>query len=144
MCRNCHSCILLFLKVTPVACQEPLGVESGNVTDEQFTASSYDGKLVAANAILNQETAWVPKTNDQNQWLQIDLYRQILVTGVVIQGRPDIQNWVTRYRVEYALDEVSWEFVKDKNASAEVCNVIEIKQNLVLIIKYRGVSITKR
>ena len=81
----------------------------------------------AANAVLNQEGAWVPETNDQNQWLQIDLHRQLLVSGVVIQGRPDTKKWVTRYRVKYALDRVSWEFVKDENTSLEVCNLRQKK-----------------
>ena len=112
------------LLVTPVACQEPLGIESGNVTSDQLTASSLNGSFEAANAILNQEGAWVPATNDQDQWLQIDLYRQLLVSGVVMQGRPDVDEWVTTYRVEYAVDGVSWEFVKDGNTTIEVCDFI--------------------
>ena len=107
-----------------MACQEPLGIESGNVTSSQLTAStSLYESFDAASAILNQKGAWVPATKDQHQWLQIDLHRQIFVSGVVIQGRPDIKEWVTRYQVKYALDGVSWEFVTDENASAEVRNL---------------------
>ena len=81
--------------VHPVACQKPLGIESGNVTSDQLTASSFQKKVFqAANATLNQEGAWVPATNDQNQWFQVDLHRQILVSGIVIQGRSDIKEWV--------------------------------------------------
>ena len=115
--------ISLILSVPPVACQEPLGIESGNVTGAQLTASSFDGNFQAANAILNQEGAWVPATNDLNQWLQIDLHRQLLVSGVVIQGRSDVKRWVTRYQVEYALDGVSWENVTDESTKTEVCNL---------------------
>ena len=106
-----------------MTCQDPLGIESGNVTGDQLTSSSFDGSFQAANAILNQEGAWVPATNDQNQWLQIDLHRQLLVSGVVIQGTPDSEGWVTRYQVKYALDGVSWETVSYENTSAEVCNL---------------------
>ena len=109
-------CIL----VTPLACQEPLGIESGNVTSDQFTASSFNGSFVASNAILNQQGAWVPATNDQHQWLQIDLHRQVLISGVMIQGRPDFEEWVTTYHVEYALYGSSWELVKDENTKTEV------------------------
>ena len=114
--------IVLFhcILVTPLQCQEPLGIESGKVTSDQFTASSFNGSLIAANAILNQKGAWVPATNDQHQWLQIDIHRQVLVSGVVIQGRPDREIWVTTYHVEYALDGVSWELVKDENTKIEV------------------------
>ena len=115
-----------------MVCREPLGVESGNVTSDQFTASSFDGNHVPANAILNQEGAWIPAINDQNQWLQIDLHRQILVSGVVIQGRSDVENFVTRYQVEYALDGVSWETVTDESALDEVCNL----RNYVIIINF--------
>ena len=113
----------MYFAVTPLACQEPLGIESGNVTSDQFTASSFQGSLKAANAILNQEGAWVPATNDQDQWLQIDLYRQLLISGVVIQGRPDFKGWVTKYHVEYAIYGASWELVKDENTQTEVCDL---------------------
>ena len=109
--------------VTPLACQEPLGVKSGNVTSDQFTASSFNGSFKAANAILHQRGAWVPATNDQHQWLQIDLLRQVFVSGVVLQGRPDIEAWITTYHVEYALDGFSWELVKDENAQTEVRDI---------------------
>ena len=105
-----------------MACQEPLGIESGIVTSDQLTASSVYGSFDAANAILNHEGAWVPTTSDPYQWLQIDLHRQIWVSGIVIQGRPDVEEWVTRYHVEYTLDGVSWENVTDESTSAEVSN----------------------
>ena len=117
-----------------MACQEPLGIEFGNVTSDQLTASSFNGSFQAANAILNQEGAWVPATNDQHQWFQIDLYRQILVSGVVIQGRSYVKRWVTRYWVKYALDGVSWEDVTD-NSTSEVCN-LRNKTKLCYIFLY--------
>ena len=106
-----------------MVCREPLGVECGNVTSDQFTASSSNGSFQAANAILNHNGAWAPALNDQNQWLQIDLYRQIFVSGVVIQGRSDYKSFVTRYQVKYTLDGASWEDVRDDSSSAEVCNL---------------------
>ena len=106
-----------------MACQEPLGIESGNLTGDQLTASSLYKGFGAANAVLNQEGAWVPAANDHHQWLQINLHRQVFVSGVVIQGRPDIEEWVTRYYVECALDGVSWENVTDESTLTEVCNV---------------------
>ena len=106
-----------------MACEEPLGIESGNVTSVQFTASSFNGSFVAANAILNQKGAWVPAISDQHQWLQIDLLRQVLVSGVVLQGSPDIEAWVTTYHVEYSLDGFSWDLVNDENTQVEVSDL---------------------
>ena len=127
-----HKKVVLFhcFSVTPLACQEPLGIESGNVTSEQFTASSFNESFIAANAILNQKEAWVPETNDQHQWLQIDLLRQVLVSGVVVQGRPDFERWVTTYNIEYALDGFSWELVRDQNTDIEVRDIFS---NLFLL-----------
>ena len=107
-------------------CQKPLGIESGNVTSDQFTASSFNGSFIAANAVLNQKGAWVPAINDQHQWLQINLLRQLLVSGVVLQGRPDTNEWVTRYHVEYALYGFSWELVKNENTQVEVCDPLQV------------------
>ena len=98
-----------------MACQEPL-----DVTSDQLSASSSDGSFEAFNAILDENGSWVPTTSDRLQWLQIDLHRQILVSGVVIQGRPDIKEWVTSYQIEYALDGASWENVTDESSSTEV------------------------
>ena len=47
----------------------------------------------------------------------------MLVSGVVIQGAPDIERWVTRYHVEYGLDGVSWEDVRNESTYTEVCNL---------------------
>ena len=102
------------------------------MTGDQLTASSVYSSFDATNAILNnQEGAWVAATNDLAQWLQINLYRQLLVSGVVIQGRPDVNEWVTTYLVEYAIDGVSWEFVRDGNTTIEVCDFnTQFKLNL--------------
>ena len=93
------------------------------MTSKQFKASGFAGKFKAANPVLNQEGSWVPTKNDQDQWLQIDLHRQVSVSGVVLQGRPDIKEWITRYQVEYALDGNSWENVTDEYAKIEVCDL---------------------
>ena len=121
--RYTRASLFILFVVTPLACQEPLGIESGKVTSGQFTASSFNESFIAANAVLNQKGSWVPTKSGQDQWLQIDLYRQLLVSGVVIQGRPDIEGWVTRYKVEYALDGVSWKNVRDENTKTEVCDL---------------------
>ena len=114
----------------PVLCTDPLGVEGGNITDIQLSASSTSGSYIAANARLNQpDGGWVAASNDQTQWLAINLYRQHQVTAVVLQGKEDLDQWVTTYHVEYSTDGVSWSYVKDEINTVEVC----IKQKCVYI-----------
>ena len=99
-----------------------MGFEGGDITDIQLSASSTSGSYIAANARLNQpDGGWVAASNDQTQWLAINLYRQHQVTGVVYQGKEDLDQWVTSFHVEYSTDGVSWSYVTDENNTVEVC-----------------------
>ena len=99
-----------------------MGIEDGNITDTQLSASSTSGSYIAANARLNQPNGgWVAASNDQTQWLSINLYRQHQVTGVGIQGKEDLDQWITEYHVEYSADSITWSYVTDLNNESEVC-----------------------
>ena len=83
----CHT---IFLS----GCNKALGLESGEISDGQITASSsYDSKLLAPFARLNLKRAsitkgaWIAGSNNVNQWLQVDLSLQYNVTRVATQGR---------------------------------------------------------
>ena len=103
-------------------CTDPLGIEEGNITDNQLSASSTSESYIAANARLNLPNGgWVAAANDQAQWLAIDLYRQRQVTGLVLQGKEDLDQWVTTYHVDYSTDGVTWSYVRDENNTVEVC-----------------------
>ena len=109
-------------------CIDPLGMESGVISDTQITSSSdLSETSTAIYARLNQlgekngtEGAWVAATNDKNQWIEVNLYRQMVVTGVTMQGNPSSDKWVTRYKVEFSLDHAVWEYVPDENGVLEV------------------------
>ena len=49
---------------------------------------------------------------DQNQWIQVAFYSNTKVTGAIVQGRPDADEWITRYKVAYTLylHTPTWEF----------------------------------
>ena len=49
--------------------------------------------------------------SDEQPWLQISLYRQTPITGVIVQGREDQDQWVTSYKVQTSLDGSSWIYV---------------------------------
>ena len=99
-------------------------MESGAIPNYQISASSmWDNNHASSQARLNfQETilksgSWSAKTNDGNQWLQIDMGRLgKIVTRVATQGRncysgwphgPHSQ-WVTKYTLQYSEDCVSF------------------------------------
>ncbi|XP_072170354.1 uncharacterized protein [Diadema setosum] len=92
-----------------------LGMEDGRLTDAQITASScWAANHCTDRARLNQPQgggytgAWSAKTNDQNQFIQVDLRTLHLVGGVQTQGRNGYDQWVTSFAVQYSLDGLTW------------------------------------
>ena len=49
--------------------------------------------------------------SDKQPWLQISLYRQTPITGIILQGRDDKDQWVTSYKVQISLDGAAWNYV---------------------------------
>lgn len=97
-------------------CQNALGMESGAISDAQISASTEWSTSYAAiysrlyfRGNEHIKGAWAAKTNDANQWLQIDLIGQdSFVTRVATQGRHDFVQWVTQYRLQYSNDSLTF------------------------------------
>ena len=95
----------------------PLGMESRVIPDVRISASSmYDQNHGPSNARLNfkgtkhRKSAWSAKTNDENQWLQVDFVRPVQVTHVLTQGREDCCNqFVSSYSISYSQDSSTYE-----------------------------------
>ena len=94
-----------------IACLDPLGMESRKITDGQITASTeLNASHGATNGRLNftagggRTGAWSALRNDLHQWLQVDLGAKTEVTGIQIQGRQDLNQWVTSFTISYSSD----------------------------------------
>ena len=86
-------------------------MESRAITDEQIIASSvHDANHAAIQGRLHFQAgavktgAWSAGSNDVNQWLQIDLIGQYIITRVATQGRNGVNQWVTEYKLQYGDD----------------------------------------
>jgi len=86
-----------------------LGIEDGRIPNSALTASTiYSAVCAATFARLNLAAAsgrvgsWCVKTNNVNQWLQIDLGTPTTVTKVATQGRQDDSQWITSYSLSYS------------------------------------------
>ncbi|XP_023388088.1 retinoschisin [Pteropus vampyrus] len=109
---------------------KPLGFESGEVTPDQITCSNpeqYVGwysSWTANKARLNSQgfgCAWLSKFQDSSQWLQIDLKEVKVISGILTQGRCDIDEWMTKYSVQYRTDEnLNWIYYKDQTGNNRV------------------------
>ena len=103
-------------------CTDPLGLQTGEISDAQLSASSeLSANTTSYYSRLNQpNTAWVAGTDDENQWLEVNMYRQTVITGVNMQGNPSADQWVTRYKVDVSLDHLQWSSVLDEYDMIEV------------------------
>ncbi|XP_028411638.1 EGF-like repeat and discoidin I-like domain-containing protein 3 [Dendronephthya gigantea] len=97
--------------IIPKECKMALGMENGDITDKQITASSeWKTDHGAANGRLNftprdgRTGAWSSGRNDVNQWLQVDFQRSALVTGISTQGRNGLNQFVKSYTVSSSQD----------------------------------------
>ena len=86
-----------------------LGVGNGSIPDENLSSSSsLDNTSGAARGRLNiakdgdLKGAWCAQENDDNQWIQVDCGKLVLVTRLAIQGREDEGHWVTSYTFSYS------------------------------------------
>ncbi|XP_071348808.1 neuropilin-1a-like isoform X3 [Trachinotus anak] len=105
-------------------CSGMLGMVSGQISDAQISASSYaDRGWVAENArLLTGRSGWTGQQTKQpfrNEWLQVDLGQEKMVSGVVIQGgkHRDRNVFMKRFRVGHSLDGEEWTTVKEDNTT---------------------------
>ncbi|KAF5904016.1 retinoschisin-like, partial [Clarias magur] len=105
----------------------PLGFESGAVTSHQISCSNEDqytgwfSSWIPDKARLNNQgfgCSWLSKYQDTNQWLQIDLLKETVVSGILTQGRCDADEWITKYSVQYRTNEnLNWIYYKDQTGN---------------------------
>ena len=96
-------------------------MENGAIFDRQISASSeLDANHAAIHgrmnikATANNVGSWSAVSNDVNQWLQVDLGSQCTkVTGVATQGRSDVAQWVTKYRLQYSKDGENFQYYRE-------------------------------
>ena len=95
-------------------------MENGLISDEHISASSeWNGNHPANRGRLHikvsgsKQACWSAKTEDEKQWLQVDLGSQYTrLTGVATQGRDSATHnqWVTRYKVQHSNDGVIFNY----------------------------------
>ncbi|XP_066015065.1 retinoschisin-like [Pocillopora verrucosa] len=132
-CReNCHvtgrrflcNCPARFIgNVCEKDCQDALGLESGDISDAQLSASTElvpekgakHGRLQSKwNGVSGG--GWIPNISDTNQWLQIDLLDQhsYVVTKIATQGRNYYSHIVTKYKLQYSDDGVTFLYYREE------------------------------
>ncbi|CAH2315936.1 coagulation factor VIII-like [Pelobates cultripes] len=104
------------------SCSLPLGLQRGDVTPQQFSASSYLKSMFSSwfpnLARLHQQgrvNAWRPQVDKSGEWLQLDIGYPMKVTGVVIQGARSAFTpmYVTHFSLSFSSDGHVWDVVQD-------------------------------
>ena len=102
-------------------------MEDGKISDGQISASS---QLDSSHAVIqarlhfkataDKAGSWSARSNNVNQWLQIDLgSRHTNVTRVATQGRNGNPQWVTKYKLQYSNDGVNFQYYGEQGQTAD-------------------------
>ena len=85
------------------------------ITSSSFTSPGYE----PVNARLNANKCWKPSTqNDPDDYLQIDLGKVRILTGLATQGFPS--EYVESYTIQYSIDSVKWNDYVDLSFTTKV------------------------
>jgi len=100
-------------------------MESEIITDAQISMSSFWWWFwIPSHVRLKDSYGWRANTDDQNQWIKVDLRRYTKVTRVATQGGGIYGvGWVKNFKILYSLDGVLWQMYKEpgnSNASVKV------------------------
>ena len=96
--------------------------DSSIIYNQRFSASSSRSSNPASNGRLNGGSAWIPNSNNNNDYLRIDLGSVYVVCAVATQGNPSADDWTETYKIETSLDNVNWQWYQENNA-VKVCMV---------------------
>ena len=127
-----------FFFLLKTGCIEALGMESGEITDAQLSASSqYSGRVykTPSQGRLNFQSdpgkiagAWCPRKNDPDPWLQVDFRSYTTVTRIATQGRNGWGNWwVTKYRLLYSDNGITFHYHKDPSDNSAKVNYLFLR-----------------
>lgn len=97
-------------KILRQSCSQPLGMENGQIQDDQITASSFFPKYEPSEGRLNAKggRAWHATYTRDEEYLQIDFRREVNITGVATQGKSTQAFYVTAYKLGMSDDGETW------------------------------------
>ncbi|XP_078342156.1 uncharacterized protein LOC144627995 isoform X2 [Oculina patagonica] len=117
-------------------CSRRLGMIGGGISYKQLTSSSiahdYSQPRYGRLNMALGYGAWSPETQDKNQYLQVDLLKEMFVSGVATQGSKFYDCWVSSYKLLYRGNGEVW----IKYTEADVEQVIIANEDRDTIVLY--------
>eukprot|EP00057_Strongylocentrotus_purpuratus_P014788 XP_011669262.1 PREDICTED: EGF-like repeat and discoidin I-like domain-containing protein 3 [Strongylocentrotus purpuratus] len=101
---------------------QPLGLESGALSDSAFSESScHSASHCSRVGRLNSETAWLPDLSDPSPWMQVQFESSYIVTVITTQGKNKYDEWVTSYTFSSSFDNMAWtDYLNVYSGSVEI------------------------
>uniref|UniRef100_A0A8C3CGB1 ferroxidase n=1 Tax=Cairina moschata TaxID=8855 RepID=A0A8C3CGB1_CAIMO len=130
-------------------CRIPMGLASGLILDSQINASDHLDYWEPKLARLNNSgtyNAWSTTMKDDLPWIQVDFQRQVLLTGIQMQGAKQFLKslYVQKFFIAYSKDKRKWKTFRGDSFQAQ--KIFEgnsdangIKENIIdppIIAKY--------
>ncbi|XP_078346313.1 uncharacterized protein LOC144631689 isoform X2 [Oculina patagonica] len=92
-------------------CQSELGMKNGKIPNSAITATTilnqyYGTERARLDTVKSGSFAgaWIPKSQDVGQWIQVDLGKISKITRLATQGRQDAAQWVKSYSITYSVE----------------------------------------
>ncbi|XP_020911456.1 uncharacterized protein LOC110249210 [Exaiptasia diaphana] len=83
-------------------CMLPLGMEDKRINIGHLKSSTmYNPTYAPWRAGLHTTYGWLARTQNANQWIQVDLETPTHLRGIATQGRHNANQWVKQYRLSY-------------------------------------------
>ncbi|XP_040178734.1 coagulation factor VIII [Rana temporaria] len=110
------------------SCFMSLGMQSGAIIPYQLSASSslhsVFSSWVPNLARLKQQgriNAWRPQADRPGEWFQIDLGREMKVTGIMIQGARSFSSmYITEFSLSFSNDGLRWTAVQSSDGQRQI------------------------
>ncbi|EOA96830.1 Coagulation factor V, partial [Anas platyrhynchos] len=130
-------------------CRIPMGLASGLILDSQINASDHLDYWEPKLARLNNSgtyNAWSTTMKDDLPWIQVDFQRQVLLTGIQMQGAKQFLKslYIQKFFIAYSKDKRKWKTFKGDSFQAQKIfegnsDANSIKENIIdppIIAKY--------
>ncbi|KAK3534191.1 hypothetical protein QTP86_003335 [Hemibagrus guttatus] len=112
-------------------CLSPLGMESGEITDDRIASSSqYNPSWSPFRSRLNyRDNGWTPSEDSAREWIQVDLGFLRYVSAIGIQGAVSKETkkayYVKTYKVSISTNGEDWTMMKDGTKHKVGCELEE-------------------
>ncbi len=109
------------------SCPMPLGMVSGEISNDQVKASSWlDTEHTPGHARVGNYSSWRPEPTDADPWLEIGFKERMLITGLLIQGGgQEEHNWVKTLNLRFG-DGYSWFWTYNEYKKLEIRAAVSI------------------